>query len=1084
MANIKNFSLVGIGNNIQLGKRGGYLNYNALLPDNNNSTTPGIQLFKPDGSTLSRLQVANPLTQNDAATKYYVDSVVQGLNLKEAVYVATTPVSYESDGTTVIEGSGNIPLSGSLNSTNQLIIDGKNVPNGSRVLIKDQTDKKENGIYVITINISDKTYTLTRSDDANNTDSEGNTTSELSSGTFVFVQTGVLNADTGWVLSFPVGNVAIGTDNIEWVQFSSAGVISAGDGILKDGTVLSINSDGTTIYTNTTGQVSVKSSDDGLVLVSKAGNQSATWGQVDLTKGVTNILPTVNGGTGISSYKSGDILIGSATETTSTLQSLSIGKINQYLNVSQDTNKNLNVEWNYVSNLYTTDGILAVKSSSLATNTSYLSVSGSDKNSGSGYDTNDNILQGLSLSVTDSTTTDVNLSLIPSGNGIILGRSGYSSYIQSNYSRPTDGTTNKTPLIPDDTIATVGFVMDKIVIPDTTKIYNTDSSGKITAAVETNKEGYTGDVVISSNNKILSQITSVDPVNGDTAVNGEKLLISAIPNEVRLYSTDNTSTDSVNLRLIPQAGGYVYLGEKGSGIIKSEDTYSLTLSAGDGNTSTGGGDAILKGGDSKSSTTNGGNVIIQGGAPTTTSGSTSIGGNTFIKDSSGNSIIEFISDSINAVNYFYMQNSADNTEQGLSGLHFGVSSNSKTTDVSVYIDTLGKGLLRANDGDSYTTNLSQSGNDNAFVTKKYVDSTVGGATIPDGHGLTTYTDSNTTYRTINFGNSNTIGFDASYNIVVKSGATDGLILVSKTGAGSVTEATWTKIDLSSQNSITNSLGVSNGGTGMSTYNIGDILYANSTTTLSALSSSTSSENSSLVLKKDTNGNIVPTYSFISNIYDTNGNVIITGLGSTTPVNSISITNADSGINPTLSIIKGASETDYVGFNIFTAKNGLIYTNSTYTSALSDTTNTNSNNALVTKQYVDSSIASGGDPLLVKQNISSNYGQSMNIGSPKAAITNKQIVVSEVLIDVQTVFSGGDIDGIAIYSGNNTSGIKLMDISDSDILSLGTYIKELDSSIDISGSQITCYFYKIDGSTLTIPTAGVLNVIVKYNIIGS
>lgn len=1084
MSNIKNFSLVGIGNNIQLGKRGGYINYNPILPDNNNSTTQGIQLFQSDGKTFTRLQVSNPLTENDAATKYYVDSVVQGLNLKQAVYVATIPTEYKSDNTTIIEGSGNISLNGNLNSTNQIIIDGINVPNGSRILIKDQTDKKENGIYVISINSSDNTYSLSRSADANNIDEMGNSTSELSSGTFVFVQTGTINADTGWVLSFPVGNVAIGTDNIEWVQFSSAGVISPGNGLIKSGTTLSINPDETTIYTNTSGEVSIKSGTDGLVLISKADNQSAEWGQVDVSKGITGTISSLNGGTGFSSYNTGDLLIGNKNNTTSSLNILSIGKLDQKLNVFKNTDGNLNIEWDYVSKLYSNDGILTLESLSKDTNTSFLTITGSDKNSGNGYDSNNTIYQGLNLSVSDSSTSDVNLTLTPAGNGILLSRTGYSSYIQSNYSRPKDGSTVVNPVIPDDTIATVGFVMDKIIVPDTTKIYNTDSNGTITAAVETNKDGYTGDVIISSNNKIISEFTSVDPVNGNTAVNGEKLLISSIPNEVRLYSTDNTSTDSVNLRLIPQAGGYVYLGEKGSGIVKSEDTYSLTLSGGDGSTSSSGGDVILKGGNSQASTTNGGNVIIQGGSPEISSGSTSVGGNTFIKDSYGNSIIEFITDSNSSVNYFYMKNSADGTEQSQSGLHFGASPNSATVDLSIYIDTIGKGLLRANDGDSYTTNLSLAGNDNAFVTKKYVDSTIGGATIPDGHGLTTYSDSNTTYRTINFGTSNTVGFDSSYNIVVKSGSTDGLILLSKTGAGTTTEAIWSKIDLSIQNSIENSLGVTNGGTGLSSYKVGDILYASSSTTLSVLSSSTSSINKSIILTKDSNNNIIPSYGYISNLYDTNGNFILNGTGSTTPVNYFNISNSDSGSNPTISIIKGSSETDYVGINIFTAKNGLIYTNSTYTSALSDTTNNNSNNALVTKQYVDSSIASGGDPLLIKQVISSGYSQTMNIGSPKAAIPNKNIIASEVLVNVSTAFSGGDVDGIMIYSGNNTSGIKLMDISDSDILSIGTYIKELDYTTDISGSQITCYFYKIDGSTLTTATAGSMTIIIKYNILGS
>jgi hypothetical protein len=71
--------------------------------------------------------LADPTNDQDAATKYYVDTVAQGLDVKASVLVATT---------------ANITLSGAQT------IDGVSVVAGDRVLVKDQTTQADNGIYV------------------------------------------------------------------------------------------------------------------------------------------------------------------------------------------------------------------------------------------------------------------------------------------------------------------------------------------------------------------------------------------------------------------------------------------------------------------------------------------------------------------------------------------------------------------------------------------------------------------------------------------------------------------------------------------------------------------------------------------------------------------------------------------------------------------------------------------------------------------------------------------------------------------------------------------------------------------------
>ena len=81
MALIKNFGIAGIGQSVQYGKGGGKVVY-----DTSNS------LFKvtTDGSTLSNLNVAAPTADDHAATKLYVDSIAQGLDVKESVKAAST----------------------------------------------------------------------------------------------------------------------------------------------------------------------------------------------------------------------------------------------------------------------------------------------------------------------------------------------------------------------------------------------------------------------------------------------------------------------------------------------------------------------------------------------------------------------------------------------------------------------------------------------------------------------------------------------------------------------------------------------------------------------------------------------------------------------------------------------------------------------------------------------------------------------------------------------------------------------------------------------------------------------------------
>jgi hypothetical protein len=164
------------------------------------------------GGTITGL-TATPTNATEAASKAYVDSVAAGLDPKESVKVATT-------------AAGTLATSFAAGES----VDDYTLVVGDRILIKNQTTASENGIY--TVNASGAP---TRA-----TDSDGTPANEVSGGNFVFVENnGTINKSTGWVLQ-GVGNKAVGTDPLSYIQFSAAGTYSAGTGLTLTGTVFSL----------------------------------------------------------------------------------------------------------------------------------------------------------------------------------------------------------------------------------------------------------------------------------------------------------------------------------------------------------------------------------------------------------------------------------------------------------------------------------------------------------------------------------------------------------------------------------------------------------------------------------------------------------------------------------------------------------------------------------------------------------------------------------------------------------------------------------------------------------------------------
>ena len=193
----------------------------------------GIITFNNDALTIKNSQDFTNL--NEFVSKGYVDSVAQGIDWKESVLIATdqdliTGWTYTIDPTgsstsgyqdTLSFSSGIAGFHIDSGSTSGLVI-------GDRILVKDQTDQKQNGIYSLT-----SSTTLTRA-----TDQDGSPSFEVSGGNAVFIESGTYVND-GYVLQ-GTGNLALNVDDLAWIQFSGAGQITAGAGLSKLGDTMDV----------------------------------------------------------------------------------------------------------------------------------------------------------------------------------------------------------------------------------------------------------------------------------------------------------------------------------------------------------------------------------------------------------------------------------------------------------------------------------------------------------------------------------------------------------------------------------------------------------------------------------------------------------------------------------------------------------------------------------------------------------------------------------------------------------------------------------------------------------------------------
>jgi len=299
-------------------ERSVYLNAAGLAVDVLDIGTLGTSTANISTANITAGTVSTtPTNSTDLVNKTYVDSAVSaGVHFHQPVRVES-PINL-----TATYNNGTSGVGATLtNSGTQaaLVIDGVTVSVSDRVLIYQQTNQVQNGVYVVTNTGSGSTnWVLTRATDADSYvfDSPDG----LSEGSTFFVQQGATGAGETYTCNTP-GVITFGTTNITFAQVSSAQIYSAGTGLTLTSTQFSLSPVGTAGTYGSASQVPVITT-NAQGQVSSVTNTSIAIAGSAITSGTVAVA---NGGTGQSSYTDGQLLIGNSTGNTLTKATLTAG---------------------------------------------------------------------------------------------------------------------------------------------------------------------------------------------------------------------------------------------------------------------------------------------------------------------------------------------------------------------------------------------------------------------------------------------------------------------------------------------------------------------------------------------------------------------------------------------------------------------------------------------------------------------------------------------------------------------------------------------------------------------------------------
>jgi Head domain of trimeric autotransporter adhesin len=264
----------------------------------------------PKRNANGTFNVSNPTTPGNVANKEYVDSVAQSLRPQipvDVLRVATFGNIAAAAGvgvdviTTGIGIGKTLSNSGATNTTGGFValsIDSVLMTVGSRILITG--DGLHNGIYVVSVvgdNVS-VNWVITRTSDFDET-------SEVLSGSYVYIKSGTVYSSSGWVLTTS-NPISIDVDVQTWIQFNSAGQVIGSN----------VGTGGVGLYKQKVGQslqfYNINGGSSKIIVYTDPSNNEI---DIDVNESDLNLnsmvgpLYPLRGGTGLSSYATGNFLV-------------------------------------------------------------------------------------------------------------------------------------------------------------------------------------------------------------------------------------------------------------------------------------------------------------------------------------------------------------------------------------------------------------------------------------------------------------------------------------------------------------------------------------------------------------------------------------------------------------------------------------------------------------------------------------------------------------------------------------------------------------------------------------------------------
>jgi hypothetical protein len=270
----------------------------------------------------------DPTTALQLSTKQYVDNqvaTVSNQTFHTAVGYATT-----ADLGSVTYNNGTSGVGATLTNAGvqaALAIDGyrftvTDITNGTRVLVKNQTTGAYNGAYVVTNAGSGSTnWVLTRSTDFN---TPGSGPNFIETGASFFVNSGTANGATAWVMN-TTGTINVGSTSLVFTQTSSAGNFQVSSPLIKTGNIISLGTVG--IGNGGTGQTTASAAFNALSPITLLGDLIVGNGVNSATRlpiGTAGYVLTSNGATatwaastgGVTSFSGGTTGLTPNTATT------------------------------------------------------------------------------------------------------------------------------------------------------------------------------------------------------------------------------------------------------------------------------------------------------------------------------------------------------------------------------------------------------------------------------------------------------------------------------------------------------------------------------------------------------------------------------------------------------------------------------------------------------------------------------------------------------------------------------------------------------------------------------------------------